>query len=310
MTRTEAVLSGLVGFEYSYSQEAIKRFAGLPVIGKLRYVVHQMRLNRGEPPKYELGVATMEALTMDSEERERSGISIIAIASLDPIDNKKLLLPQDKILTYPVFVLFPYSSRVYQCLRTSRTLLGRAFAPTDWFSSLPNVDELIVANADLRQESSLDKFRRVAREVKITDELINPEKEKTHMDKSQSSTTERMDELNGIKTDRIVQFLQMVTWFKNEYPDWNEDLVKIIYCKPDGKHCTLLMRPPGDNWNIIDRISNPKLRISPKGVAFVVSTVINTNRMNNGEKAFLSGSRKPADISHYEMIKLFRELQR
>lgn len=287
-------------------------FATLPVRKKLRDA-HHAHINKQpyEKPMRQMAIRTV--LEMDPLERRRQRIRSIVYAPL----NEQGQMTTSDVFTYQIHTLFPHLGGI-QYLDISRLALQNAFGSEMGISTdlLGEIDTLIQNQAELRPETPYDQYNRLVQEIKMADSLIKEQKVcasqgterrrayDVSMEASLRLITARMNQLNDIKTTRILEYLGLAQNLESAFPKLSPLHTTNRQYTNDTNHLTLEMHVPVEA-SLRQRLIDPTVRVALRESQLTFTTNINTeNVLQRKKNCFPNGCKLPQDQASFEMCKI------
>lgn len=295
---------------FSDHEEELVAFRALPVIDQLSLA----RARHGAAGRFakELSVfATRATLTMDPQEREHEGISLITYVPLD--EDGRLAIPD--LSNYRVCTLFPEGERKSYVI-ASRLGLQATF--TDDFAPyvpeiVAEIDRLVTAQVELRPETVVDRYARSIQQIKTLDMVIKQGKRSAPALSDgplvfgggpaylNRTSVREIEWLNDLKDRSIYDYLLTAGNMGDLFPY----VMPLFDITPgdDSLHTRLIMQQPLE-LNIHKRLIDSYVSPIVQRGTLSYSTNINSSLLKGRRDLFLKGSQDELDRTAHDLLEL------
>lgn len=274
--------------------------------------------HRSEDPKQTArgmrNMAIAATLETNSATRKESNVSLVVMTPLD----QALRIISAEILTYPVYVVFYHTNlRHFERVEYSRMSVYNALhLEAGSFPSradLEQVDQLIMAAAELRPELPHEKVNRLLQQVKIADSLIKEQKGIaaarfspngiSGLRAGVSPSWANRDYLYNLKEENIKEYLTAVMDLLVEQPELAPLFTTSKRAAQDPNHLAIEMHMIKDR-NLMARLLYRGTQPDLFNSGFQASTNINTQEINMSRKEVAMGRGLDRDITRDQIANI------
>lgn len=203
-----------------------------------------------------------------------------------PMEDGQLLLDDS---LYQVYIVFINHRKEPVLLTTSRKML------LQYASAEEDVDALVLSQPDIREETLLERQRRLLLEIQGLNRLVLLEKTKNDADEVSKSY---LTDLNNQKTDRILDYLETSLDIEDEHPKLDNIFDVEDSEVEDRIHIEMRFVRESDQIKVFGgEESNPK-------VGQKLGTSLKRSKVKEQAERYKKGSKNPYDEVAYELIEL------